>query len=188
MSRVHALTTALEQQLAVVRVVRPEQLDLESRCEGWTIRQVLDHSLGVTHKFANFAAGLTDEPHTPQRAMLSSDHETAAAEEVNYASNAWRAADMTRRCRLPFGTFQASEAAGINLFDALAHTWDIAAPIGVDLAQDHPVWLEGLDAATAVMERSRDREHYAAAIPSGDSASPMRRFLAYLGRAHVDRP
>jgi hypothetical protein len=31
---------------------------------------------------------------------------------------------MARPCHLPFGTFPASVAAGINLFDVLAHTCD----------------------------------------------------------------
>jgi hypothetical protein len=41
--------------------------------------------------------------------------------------------DMTRWCRMSFSTFPAGLAAGINLFDVLAHSWDIATATGVTL-------------------------------------------------------
>ena len=47
---------------------------------------------------------------------------------------------MERPCHLPFGTFPASLAAGINLFDVLAHTWDIAAATGVALECADDLW------------------------------------------------
>lgn len=47
------------------------------------------------------------------------------------SADAWRSADWKRTCRLPFGTFTASEAADINTFDVLVHTWDIAHALDV---------------------------------------------------------
>ena len=45
--------------MEVVCQVGADQLDLASRCEGWTIRQVLGHSHGVTRKFADIASART---------------------------------------------------------------------------------------------------------------------------------
>ena len=72
---------------------------------------------------------------------------------------------MTRQCHLPFGTFPASLAAGNNLFDVLAHTWDIAAAAGVTPRCPDDLWSAGLQAARAVVGPDRDPHHYAAEIP-----------------------
>lgn len=54
-------------------------------------------------------------------------------------------------CDLPFGSFSADLAAGINLFDVLAHTWDIAtaSDVEVDCADD--LWSVGLAAGRTVI-------------------------------------
>jgi len=186
--RVRELVRALELQVATVQALETTDLDLGSRCEGWTIREVLNHSLGVTRKFADFAAGLTDEPHAPPGDLLSPDYKTVVASVAEGARAAWSTVDMSRTCRLPFGTFRAETAAGINLFDTLAHTWDIADAISIDLDQDNDLWTVGLDAARKVIGSSRDPKQYAAQILTADDASAMHRFLAYLGRPVRDRP
>lgn len=89
---------------------------------------------------------------------------------------------MTRTCRLSFGAFSAEAVAGINLFDALAHTWDIADAIAIGLDENSELWDIGLGAASEVLGPSRDSVHYAAEIPISPDAAPMRRFLAFLGR------
>ena len=92
-------------------------------------------------------------------------------------------ADTARPCHLPFGTFPASLAAGINLFDVLAHTWDIAAATGVALECADDLWQAGLEAARAVIGPGRDPRQYAPKIPVAVTASPRQRFLAFTGRA-----
>jgi uncharacterized protein (TIGR03086 family) len=177
-----ALVAALETQVRTGQQVRAGPLAFESPCPGWSVRDVINHSLGVTLKFAEFAAGRTDHPRAPV-GDLGPDHGAALREAAEAARAAWASADMTRRCHLPFGTFPASLAAGINLFDVLAHTWDIAMATGVALRCPDDLWLEGLDAARTVIGVSRDSRHYAPEIPAAPGATPMRRFLAFLGRA-----
>jgi hypothetical protein len=48
----------------------------------------------------------------------------------------------SRTCRLGFGVFSAEGAAGLNLFDALAHTWDIAATTSIDLDESSELWAK----------------------------------------------
>ena len=90
---------------------------------------------------------------------------------------------MARPCHLPFGTFPASLAAGINLFDVLAHAWDIAAATGVVLECPDELWQAGLEAARTVIGPVRDPRQYAPEIPVAAAASPRQRFLAFTGRA-----
>lgn len=95
---------------------------------------------------------------------------------------AWASADMTRPCHLPFGTFPADLAAGLNLFDVLAHTWDISIATGATMPCGDDLWHAGLDAARIVIGPRRDERHYAPEVPVTAIASPRQRFLAFLGR------
>ena len=143
----------------------------------------MNHSIGVTMKFAGFAAGGSDHPHTPHGDLVGRDHRLALRSAAGAARSAWASADMARPCHLPFGTFPAGLAAGINLFDVLAHTWDIAAATGVTLECPDDLWQAGLEAAQAVIGPGRDPRQYAPEIPVAVAASPRQRFLAFTGRA-----
>jgi uncharacterized protein (TIGR03086 family) len=144
---------------------------------------VVNHSVGVTLKFADFAAGGSDHPRTPPGDLVGRDHRLALRSAAGAARSAWASADMERPCHLPFGTFPAGLAAGINLFDVLAHTWDIAAATGVTLECPDELWQAGLEAARAVIGPGRDPRQYAPEIPVAAAASPRQRFLAFTGRA-----
>jgi len=182
MTYVGALAEALDVQVLVADAVRSDQLDLASRCSTWSIRDVLEHSVGVTRKFTEFAAGGTDEPHADGAGVLGVDHVEAVRAAAAGSSVAWSKADMSRECQLRFGTFPAEVAAGINLFDVLAHTWDIAAAVGLELPADDDLWDAGLRAAQRVIPAERDLTQYAPAIACDPDAGTMVRFLAFLGR------
>lgn len=177
---VRCLLSALDLQLEVVSQLSVEHLDAASKCSEWTNRGVLNHSLGVTHKFAAFARGATDEPHAPPGDLMAGGH-VAATRDAAGAAQAWSTAELTRVCRLSFGSFPATVAAGINLFDVLAHTWDIAPP-AVSWDDHDAMWEAGLSAAREVIGPARDPRHYGAELSVPDDASPRERFLAFLGR------
>jgi uncharacterized protein (TIGR03086 family) len=181
-SAAEALVAALDIQVSAGRQVRAEQLALDSPCPGWSVRDVINHSLGVTLKFTDFAAGRTDHPRAPTGDLLGREHTLALAQAAGAARVAWASADLTRQCHLPFGAFPADLAAGINLFDVLAHTWDIAAATSTELRCGDDLWIVGLDAARAVIGPDRDPRHYAAEITVDPGASPRQRFLGFLGR------
>jgi hypothetical protein len=109
------LLAALRVQVRTGRLVRSGQLSLESPCPGWSVRDVMNHSIGVTMKFAGFAAGGSDHPRTPPGDLVGRDHQLALRSAAGAARSAWASADMARPCHVPFGTFPASLAAGINL-------------------------------------------------------------------------
>jgi hypothetical protein len=97
-----ALVAALETQVTTGRQVRAPQLPLPSACPGWSVREVLNHSIGVTLKFTGFAAGVTDHPRAPAGDLVGRDHALALRSAAGSARAAWASADMTRRCHLPF--------------------------------------------------------------------------------------
>jgi uncharacterized protein (TIGR03086 family) len=158
------------------------QLVLPTPCAGWSVREVLNHSIGVTLKFAEFASGATDRPRPPAGDLLGADHRVALRAAAASSKVAWASVDATRRVDLSFGVFSTDLAAGINLFDLLAHTWDIAVATGLAVECPDRLWLEGLEAAQAVIGAERDLDHYAAERPVAGSAPARVRFLAFLGR------
>jgi len=177
-----ALLAALDVEARTGQQIGPGQLSLSTPCPLWPVREVINHSIGVTLKFADFAAGGSDHPRAPSGDLVGRDHGLALRSAADTARSSWASADMTRRCYLPFGTFPASLAAGINLFDVLAHTWDIATAAGLPLRCAEGLWSAGLQAARLVIGPVRDPRQYAAEIPVGAAASPRQRFLAFVGR------
>ncbi|MGA2521082.1 MAG: TIGR03086 family metal-binding protein [Acidimicrobiales bacterium] len=187
MDQVIALEEALGVQLEVVGRLDPSEMRRPSACPGWSLRDVLNHSVGVTRKFAEFASGSTDAPRTPEGDLVGTDAQAALAAVASTAGAAWRGADRRRMCRLRFGTFTSDQAAGINLFDVLAHTWDVASPL--DIAVDCPdtLWDTALAAFDSVLRHGRDSSHYGPEIPSPPGASSMDRFLHATGRSTPPR-
>lgn len=180
---IDGLAASLELQLGVVQDLAEGDLILDSCCPGWSIGEVLRHSLAVTQKFTEFASGRSDRPRTPERDLLVPDHRTSAERTIRRAQEAWSGADLDRTCHLPFGEYRAEEAAGINLFDVLAHTSDVAQALDVELSCPDELWEAGRQAAVAVLGRGRDVRHYGPEVSVPAEASPQTRFLAYLGRA-----
>jgi len=179
---VDALRHALLVQVAIGDQIAVPDLSLASPCQGWTVHQVMTHSIGVTRKFSEFAAGRTDAPRTPQGDLIGADHRAALQTAADTARRAWAQADLRRRCRLPFGRFTARQAAGINLFDVLAHTWDVATAVGLTVVCPDELWDAALAAAADTLGRDRDHRHYGPAVASPVGGSPMVCFLHYLGR------
>jgi uncharacterized protein (TIGR03086 family) len=182
MNEVDGLIEALRVQVQVVERLAEPDLTLASACPEWSVGEVLQHSVGVTRKFTDFAAGRTDSPKAPAGDLLIPDHRTALQVTEAAARQAWTHTDLTRTCHLPFGSFSASEAAGINLFDVLAHTWDVAVVADIAIQCHDELWVTGLWAAEAVLAENRDRRHYGPEQSSSRDRTPSERFLAYLGR------
>lgn len=181
--RVAGLLDVLALQVDVGQRIRVDQLLLETPCDGWSVREVMNHSIAVTRKFAEFASGATARPVTPEGDHVGDDHREALRSCHSAARTAWRSADMARACTLPFGVFPSDVAAGINLFDALAHAWDMATAVGAALECSDALWSVGLDSARTVIGDHRDPAHYAPATPVDPGAGPREQFLGFLGRA-----
>ncbi|GII27555.1 TIGR03086 family metal-binding protein [Planotetraspora mira] len=177
-----ALDIALDSSAGLVRRITASQLHLITPNPGWTVRDVIGHSIGVTLKFAAFAAGATDQPRTPKGDLVGADHHRAFEKAVQAAKVSWAGADLSRTCFLPFGEFSADLAAGINLFDLLAHGWDLEAAVGAEYSCPDEVWAVGLKTARQVIGKDRDPRHYAPELATGADPTIRSQFLRFLGR------
>jgi len=77
MHRVEDLVVRLDCQADLGGRVTVSQLAFPYMCAGWTVGDVLSHSLGVTTKFAAFASGATDYLRSPGGDLLGGDHRAA---------------------------------------------------------------------------------------------------------------
>jgi uncharacterized protein (TIGR03086 family) len=183
---VTALLAALAALEELVHDPVPGWRGRPSRCPGWTVDEVVNHSLAVTSKFTAFATGATDAPTTPVGDLVGDDPYAAVGAAHAAARLAWVGVDRTRMCRLPFGTFTAEVAAGINAVDVLAHGWDIG-PVGDRRYRcGDEVWRCGLASARLLIGPHRDDDHYGPEVVAGPEADDEVRFLAYLGRVATD--
>ena len=180
---VEALLTALEAQWALATRLTVPDLSRPSKCPGWSVFDVVNHSVGVTLKFNEFASAATDRPRTPTGDLIGSRPGPALRAAADSARTAWSVADLSRECHLPFGTFPAQVAAGINLVDVLAHSWDVGEIGGAAFHCSDEVWSTGLGAARSFMGPGRDPRHYGIEVAVPDDAPPELQFLGYLGRA-----
>jgi uncharacterized protein (TIGR03086 family) len=180
---VEALLAALEAQWVLGTGASVADLSRPSRCPGWSVFEVMNHSIGVTLKFTEFASGATDRPRGPTGDLIGSRPAQALRKAADSARTAWSGVDLSRECQLPFGTFPAEVAAGINLVDALAHGWDVGVVGDAVFRCPDNVWSTGLEMARSFMGPVRDPHHYGTEVPVPEAAPPERRFLGFLGRA-----
>src|SRR5687768_4095178 len=108
---VDGLGRVLEIQVLVASRIEASDLAAPSACVGWTIGDVITHSVGVTRKFTAFASGQTDRPRTPGDTAFPDGHVAALRVAAKESKAAWGSTDLSRSCHLSFGTFTADEAA-----------------------------------------------------------------------------
>jgi uncharacterized protein (TIGR03086 family) len=133
-------------------------------------------------KFTAFASGATDRPVGPKADPLGANPSAAVEEVMAAARLAWADVDRTRICHLPFGDLDATRAAGVNLFDVLAHGWDVGEVRGFRFTCDEEVWGAGLESAHDLLDPWRDPAHYGPELDPGPSASTELQLLAFAGR------
>jgi uncharacterized protein (TIGR03086 family) len=180
---VHALGAVMKAWHGLLALVTTADLALATPCPGWDVGAVINHSIAITWKFSAFASGMTDRPRTPGHDFIGDDHRAAFGRIADPALAAWQCADLHRSCHLPFGTVTADLAAGINLFDLLAHGWDIHRATGAAFSCPPMAWRTGLDAARRVIGEPRDPRHFAPKVPARPGASAQVQLLGHLGRA-----
>jgi uncharacterized protein (TIGR03086 family) len=181
--QIEALLAALDAQQQFIGSARLADLSGPSRCPGWSDRDVLNHSLAVTLRFARFASGETDKPSLPEGDLVGDDPATSLRVAFSLTERAWVGTDRTRTCHLTFGSFGAQAAAGINLIDVLAHGWDMSPLQARTFAAPGDLWRVGLDCARTLIGPERDGRHYGPEIVPSSEASAEDRFLALVGRS-----
>jgi len=163
---------------AVVRRVPADHWSSPSPCPEWSAADVVKHQVDV-HGMVASMAGAPDadpafDPADPVPAWFAQRDRVLGALDTEGA--------LQHEGDSPFGRMTVDRLIGILYVDPLTHTWDLAMAAGVDPALDVELCTRGADQLEKAGDMIRAPGFYADALPYGEDADPVTRFLAVAGR------
>jgi uncharacterized protein (TIGR03086 family) len=172
----------------VVNRVRPDQLGMITPCAGWTVRDLLAHTIGHNIGFAAAALGSSDAgAFTDVR--VASDPAAQYAASTRAVIDAFTGPDLDHDelylAVVRGGTrWPARTAIGFHLVDCVVHGWDVAVAIGASVSFDADVEQAAWTVAQNVPDdesRNRPGSSFRPSV-STSSTGLLDRILAALGR------
>jgi uncharacterized protein (TIGR03086 family) len=172
---------ALEQTFqhggVVIGKVTREQYDQPTPCVEWTVRQLLEHMIGVVDGLGAAAAG-----RAPEEFALGADPAGQFAAASSAALAAWRNPGILERLvDGPAGPMPGQVLAGISLLDAATHTWDLAIATGQPAELPEPVAAAAFEASRMIVSPELRPGRFGPEVPATDT-STTGQLVAFLGR------
>lgn len=159
----------------------PAELDDQTPCEEWKLRDLFAHLTGGAGMFAAAVRGR--EPAAPP---APADDEvvatmTAAADDLDAAFREPGA--LERTVPTPFGEMPGDALARLLAFDVLMHIWDLATTTGqtIEVPGDVVAAADAF-ARQAVTSDLRQPGVFGAEVTPPADASPLERLVAFSGR------
>ncbi|MFS4093468.1 TIGR03086 family metal-binding protein [Streptomyces sp. AF1A] len=185
-------TRATEQAAALIRTVRPEQLDRPTPCSEFDVRRLLEHLVGGSLRIAVVGEGGDGLAVEPFAGGVEDDGWAAAYDEVRVrVLKAWESDErMTTPVRVPWGEVPGHAALSGYVMEIVTHTWDLAEALGHPRELDPELAEFALATARKVLPDSRPRD---AATPFGArreaaaGAGAYEELAAWLGRTPLSR-
>ncbi|MFD9098392.1 TIGR03086 family metal-binding protein [Streptomyces collinus] len=185
-------TRATEQAAALIRTVRPEQLDGPTPCTEFDVRALLSHVVGGTRRIAVVGEGGDGLAVEPVAEGVEDDGWAAAYDEVRVrVLKAWEADErMTAPVRVPWGEVPGHAALSGYVMEIVTHTWDLAEAVGHPFALDPDLADFALATAQRVLPDSRPRDEetpFDTRREAPEGAGRYERLAAWMGRAPLSR-
>ena len=152
------------------KAITEEQWSASTPCEGWTVKDLVEHTVGVQGGMVAPTFGID----VPEGAEWPAIHAAISA-----GLTAESLAGTTEFG--PMGTVPKGMLAGIATNDLLLHTWDLSRAIGADdtlPAEAVTACLGGMKMFPEAMREGR----FSAAIEIGDDADEQAQLIAASGR------
>jgi uncharacterized protein (TIGR03086 family) len=181
------LQRVVNETTTVVNDVADDQLGNPSPCEGWTVRDVINHITGGATLFAISA----EQGSVPDEVLgqlmagdnLGDDYEGAWAKAAARAMHAFgEPGALDKIVKLPFGEMPAGVALNIAVFDVLTHATDIARATG-QTVNDTELIETALEVGHQMIgPELRTPGVFDAEQPVASDAPAQDRLLAFAGR------
>jgi uncharacterized protein (TIGR03086 family) len=127
MSATEPLEQAIATAKGVLANVSKEDLDKQSPCASWKVRDVVNHLVGG-HDF--FAAGMGEEP-VSYGDVTEGDFHAAFDESAARTLEIFSKPDaLQKTAKLPFGEMPGAALMGLATSDIFTHAWDVAKATG----------------------------------------------------------
>ena len=176
---------ALEHARRSIAGVGGDQWESSSDCEGWTVRELVNHIVTGNYWAAELAAGLSieDVGDRLDGDVLGTDPLRAYDDSSMVAAAAFRAAGaMEAPCAVSYGPVPGKVYCGHRFVDVLIHGWDVASSTGQDTTLDP----ELVEACFEVIEPQLDMlvgsGMFGTRLDVPDGAGRQTELLAVLGR------
>jgi uncharacterized protein (TIGR03086 family) len=167
-------------------VIGPDQWDLSTPCDHWSVREVVEHVVRGNHMAVLLLHGTSREDTLAAMAEPvpedlpgafddSADRQQAAFDEPG---------SVERLCHHPVGDIPGSQLLGFRTGDLALHAWDLARAIGADDTLDPDV-VTAMWSAMSPMASFIGETGFFGAGPSGtvpDDAPLQQRVLDLSGR------
>lgn len=172
---------------SVLANVQPDQWDLPTVNDEWTVRGVVNHIIGGSRWTTNIASGVGSD--WPEGDLIGSadplQAHQAAHDEMLAAYDDPEAWDRTMQG--PVGEMPASLVLTFRTSELLHHSWDVAKATGqsTDIAPEQSqMMLDGMRAAFANFDRNDAgfQEQFMPEKPVADDAPAADRLAAFLGK------
>jgi uncharacterized protein (TIGR03086 family) len=171
----------------VLRLVDDATWDAPSPCDGWSVRDVTGHAIGVVSNVAGRCGmgELIDVFVDPPGAIAGNDPYAKWLEIRHRVTEALdQPGVLQRELTWSVGTTTIDEFLSHMCADAVIHTWDIARGAGVDERLDASLvtYVDGVVRARGD-GINRAPKRYLSELEAGESADAQTRLLAYSGRS-----
>lgn len=172
----------------ILTQVDDEHLELETPCDGWNVQALISHVvLGDAAIPLLFAGEPLPGTMTIDTSILGPNPVATWRGTALAAIDAFRAPDaMTAVVQHPIGERLGSVVARFRMVDQLAHAWDLATAIGVEVDVPEALADAALDFLYPMMDQLQESQVFAAPIAPPDGSSAVVRFLGLLGRKAWD--
>jgi uncharacterized protein (TIGR03086 family) len=178
MDLIDALDRTFAHAHDVVAGVRPDQYDDKTPCAEWTVRDLLEHMIGVVDGLGAAASGRAPEPFT-----LSGDPAAQMHAAATGAMVGWRTPGVLDRVvDAGPGPMPGRALASINLLDTATHTWDLATATGQPSALPDDVATAALGASRVIVDDELRPGRFGPEVPAPAGATPTEALVAFLGR------
>lgn len=187
MDSIDALPIALDELDRRIATLSPADLDRDTVCEGWTVRDLLVHCTGGNLSLVAGARGASADEIAAARASATADGDVLAdlaASRVALEAAIAEPGALDRSMPFGSGEMPVSMLLGMIVSDRAVHAWDLARSLGGDEALD-PELAEFLWARVEPMADGMKMSGMfgeGASGTLGDDASAQDRLLDALGR------
>jgi len=167
--------------------VKPDQMDHDTPCESWKVKDVVNHIVSGSQWFgASMDAGV-GQAFDDLPDYSSMDYMEIFNDGVKKSVEAFgRDGAQQKIVKLPFGEFPGAAFMGLATTDTFVHGWDLAKATGQDTNLDPEfaqVVLEGAKANIQPEFRGPDtKAPFGPECDAPPDASPADQLAAFLGR------
>lgn len=175
----NSLDQAFQHTHGIIAGVRTGQYNDPTPCEEWTVRDLLDHTIGVVAGLGVAAAGQAPSGEFE----LSSDPAAQFKQAAAAALAAWQAPGVLDRIiDGPAGPMLGHVLAGINLMDTATHAWDLATATGQSSGLPDDVAEAAMEASRQIVSPEIRPGRFGPELTASKNAGATERLVAFLGR------